>query len=282
MDTIENMTAEITSAISEVEGVSAVVLGGSRARGTHNSKSDVDMGIYYHPDRPINLVALKKIAACFDDEHRENALTPIGGWGPWINGGGWLNVRFTPVDFLFRDLGKVSAVIDACLRGEIEMAYQPGHPHGFVSSIYLSEVAVCKILWESELGELTALKKKVVPFPRMLKRALIEKFGWEIDFSLSVARKAVPRGDVVYAAGCCFRAAACMLQVLFAINEEYWLNEKGAVAMADSFRSRPEKFKERIESTIPVLEDNGDAIENAIDMLQELSRETMMLVNNGL
>ena len=54
----------------------------------------------------------------------------------------------------------------------------------------------------------------------------------EISFSLVVAQKAVVRGDVAYIAGCCFRSVACMNQVLFALNETYLLNEKGAVALA--------------------------------------------------
>lgn len=274
----ETLINAIASALKQVAGVSAVVLGGSRARGTQTATSDVDLGIYYHPDRPLDLVALNRVAAQFDDERRPQLLTPIGGWGPWINGGGWLTVRSVAVDFLYRDLSKVAAVIAACHQGQVEMVYQPGHPHGFVSSIYMGEVAVCRPVWEADRGELSALKARTTPYPAALKRALIDKFGWEIDFSLSIARKSIARGDVVYAAGCCFRAAACLLQTLFALNEQYWLNEKGAVALAETFTRRPVDFRRRIESAFALLAENGPAIAAGIDLLAGLRDELAPLL----
>src|SRR5512145_3565151 len=90
----------ITEQIKHIDGVSAIVLGGSRARGTHTPKSDIDLCIYYHPAHPLDLIALERVAAEIDDSHRAGLITPIGGWGPWINGGGWLTVQLQAVDFL--------------------------------------------------------------------------------------------------------------------------------------------------------------------------------------
>ena len=270
----------LTDEISRVPGVSAIVLGGSRARGTHDQSSDVDLGIYYQPDEPLDLDALNRVASKFDDEHRSSALTLLGEWGPWINGGGWLKINHMPVDFLYRDLHKIGNVIQACRQGLVEMAYQPGHPHGFVSSIYMGEVSVCKLLWENPQGELSALKSLTSPYSPALKHALISNFAWEVEFSLSIAEKAGLRGDVVYAAGCCFRAAACLLQILFAINEQYWLNEKGAVAIVQSLPRRPEDFQSRIESAFSKLAPSHPAILSAIQIIKALNDETSALINN--
>lgn len=273
---IESLTENIVEELRGVEGVHAIVLGGSRARGTHTPSSDVDLGIYYHPDKPLHLEQLSKIATSLDDAHRSDLVTAIGGWGPWINGGGWLNIQSFPVDFLYRDLEKVTRTLTACLRGEIEIFYQPGHPCGFLSSIYLAEVAVCKPLWDPE-GELAVLKAQIHPYPESLQQALIQKFAWEIDFSIQIAKKSIERADVTYAAGCCFRAVMCMLQSLFALNRQYWLNEKGALALADSFALKPDMLKSRVESTFQALDANPAGIEMAIDMLQELGKEVNTL-----
>lgn len=268
---------EIVRRVRAVAGVRAIVLGGSRARGTHTATSDTDLGLYYDPDRPLDLAALDEVAAELDDRRRSGLVTPVGGWGPWVNGGGWLTVQSHAVDFIYRDLRQVAGVIDACRRGEVGIVYQPGHPHGFVSSIYLAEIATCRPLWEAD-GEITALQRLASPYPAALRSALIGKFGWEVRFALETARKCIDRADVVYAAGATFRAAICLLQVLFALNEQPWLNEKGAVAMAESFPRRPPRLRARLEAAFTRLAADGDAIRAAIDDLDALEGDLAALI----
>jgi predicted nucleotidyltransferase len=44
---IETLIQDIVDEIKNVSGVKAIVLGGSRARGTGHSSSEIDLGIYY-------------------------------------------------------------------------------------------------------------------------------------------------------------------------------------------------------------------------------------------
>jgi predicted nucleotidyltransferase len=275
---VEQLLVELVALISQVDGVEAIVLGGSRARGTHTASSDVDLGIYYDPNHPLDLAALAKIATALDDQHRPDLLTQIGGWGPWINGGGWLTISSTPVDFLYRDLTQVAQVITACHAGQLEVAYQPGHPHAFVSSIYMGEVAVCHPLWDRH-GRLAILKAQTIPYPRALQQALIQRFAWEANFSLQTAHKAAGRGDVAYVAGCAFRSVACLLQTLFALNEQYWLNEKGAVALASTFRHSPPQWQARLDAAFAQLSSDPLVLADAVAQLQVLTDEVQQLVN---
>ncbi|MEP1077538.1 hypothetical protein NDI52_19240 [Leptolyngbya sp. PL-A3] len=162
--------------------------------------------------------------------------------------------------------------MDDCHNGQITIDYQPGHPHGFVSSIYMGEVALCLPLHDPK-SVLTSLKAKTIPYPAKLKEATINKFAWEISFSLVVAQKAVARGDVAYAAGCCFRGVACMNQVLFALNETYLLNEKGAVALANGFTLCPVDYQQRVESAFALLVADAELIREAIAILDAIERE---------
>ena len=107
-----------------------------------------------------------------------SSVTAVGEWGPWINGGAWLTVDGRRVDLLYRDLGKVRAVIEACHAGQVERVYQPGHPHAFVSSIYMGEVALCRVLWDPDTV-LGPLKRQCDPYPAALREALIRTFFWE-------------------------------------------------------------------------------------------------------
>lgn len=273
---IESLIHDIVDEVKNVSGIRAIVLGGSRARRTHTSSSDIDLGIYYDSHELLDLNELAKVAAKLDDEERPDILTGIGDWGPWINGGGWLRIQTFPVDFLYRDLNKVSAVIDACLNGNVEIYYQPGHPFGFSSSIYLGEIAICQPLWDRE-GLIEGLKNRISPYPIALQKTVIQTFVWEIDFSIGIAKKSVERADVAYASGCCFRGVMCMLQVLFAINKEYWLNEKGAVAIANGFAIKPANFQSRVGEIFGLLNTTPESIGKSIALLSELSEEMRSL-----
>ena len=269
----------VVERLQSIQGIAAIALGGSRARGNHTQKSDVDLGIYYNPENPLDVTALNHLASELDDNHRTNLITPIGGWGKWINGGGWLKIEGVSVDFLYRDVVQVNRVIADCHAGQITIDYQPGHPHGFVSSIYMGEVAICLPLHDP-YNVLDALKRQTTPYPIQLKQATINTFAWEISFSLFIAQKAIARGDVAYAAGCCFRSVACMNQVLFALNEEYLLNEKGAVAVANSFALCPQNYQQRVESVFALLAADAKSMMDAIAILEGIEHDLSQWYGN--
>lgn len=268
---------EVVPLVRDIDGVRAIVLGGSRARGTHHAGSDYDIGIYYDPAEPINVLRLSEVAQRLDDQRREDLVTTIGGWGPWINGGGWLKVQGRAVDFLFRDLAKVRDCAQACLRGDLEIYYQPGHPFGFLNSMYVAELSLCRVLWEDAANPVTQVKQEVWPYPKCLQDAHLGKFLWEAEFSLGIGEKAVAKHDVVYAAGCCFRSAMCLLQVLFAMNGVYWMNEKGAVSLANEFRIKPERLAERLNDVFTSIAE----IPASLKILRELYDETVALTGQS-
>jgi hypothetical protein len=235
---ITPLIERIAARLGQIDGVVAVVLGGSRARGAARRDSDIDLGIYY---RPAHCPSLRALAQELDDRHPTDAVTDYGEWGPWINGGAWLVIDGHHVDWLFRDLDRVQRTIAACRAGEPTCDYQVGHPHGFHNHIYMGEVHHCRLLHDPN-GTLATLQQATAEYPVPLKRALINRYLFEAHFSLFIARKAVDGGDTFYVAGCLFRGVACLVQVLFALNERYFVNEKGAVAAIDGCALRPAGF----------------------------------------
>jgi hypothetical protein len=244
----ETLLRRLVRAFGGVPGIRAIVLGGSRARGEAAPTSDYDIGLYYEPDHPIDVGRLAKAAVLLPGA-ASSSVTDLGEWGPWINGGAWLTVDGRRVDLLYRALDKVRGVIDACRDGRVERAYQPGHPHAFVSAIYMGEVACCRPLWDPE-AVLAPLKRQCEPYPPALAEALIRTFFWEARFAVENARHGRGRDDPAYVAGCAFRSVACLCQTLFALNRAWLLNEKGAVVGVERLAVKPADFADRVRQAI--------------------------------
>jgi hypothetical protein len=182
IDTLDRFVEKL----KQVPGIVAIVAGGSKARGTADTFSDTDHGLYYDRQNPLNVGVLDAVAAECDDRRRSGLVTAIGEWGPWIDGGGWLQMDGHLVDLLYRETSKVEAVFDDLIDGRIEVAYQPGHPFGFLSSIYVSEVALCSPLWDPDRW-ITKARARINGYPERLRRELVRRFVFEADFSLLIS-----------------------------------------------------------------------------------------------
>ena len=269
MDAVIDLAQRIADRLVAIGGVAAVVLGGSWARGSARPDSDIDLGIYYQPRERPSVPALRQLAQEIDDRHLPDLVTDYGEWGPWINGGAWLQIDGHHVDWLFRDLDRVARTIDDCRAGRPTCDYQIGHPHGFHNHIYMGEVHVCRPLHDPG-GELLRLKTLTTEYPPSLKQVLINRYLFEAQFSLDIARKPAQRGDTAYVSGCLFRCIACLVQVLYALNEQYFLNEKSAVQAVDAFALRPDGFG---ASATRALETLGEGAVTELEVLVQHVRQ---------
>ena len=235
----------MTPRLADVPGVVAVVLGGSRARGTATADSDYDLGLYFGNEARLDTDRLLEAVKGIMDDPDAAAVTPVGGWGPRIVGGGWLSMKGRKVDLLYRSRDDVAKVIRDCRSGCVTMDYQPGHPHGFCSSIWMGEVALCQPLHDPQ-GMIAELKAMTTPYPEPLRAALISRFLWEAPFSIANGEIAIARDEQTHIAGCVYRALCCIGQVLFALNGRYLINEKGALDEAASFPITIDGLRDRV------------------------------------
>jgi hypothetical protein len=175
METPDPILERVLPVLAAIPGVAAIALGGSRARGAAHAGSDTDLGLYFSQgaglDVPRLLAAIKGLV----DDPSVATVTEVGGWGPWIVGGGWLSIAGQKVDLLYRPIERIESGIRDCRDGRISMDYQPGHPHGFCSAIWMGEVALCRPL-SDPMSVIAGLKAMTAPYPDRLREALIRRF----------------------------------------------------------------------------------------------------------
>ncbi|WP_027345725.1 nucleotidyltransferase domain-containing protein [Hamadaea tsunoensis] len=250
--------------LRHVDGVAAVALGGSRARGTHRPDSDVDIGLYYRGR--LDVPALRRLAEEVTGVATD--VTEPGGWGPWVDGGGWLTVDSWRVDWILRDLDRVTRIVGDCSAGRYEIGFQPGHPLGFYSHAYAGEVALGRTLADPD-GVLAALKEQLAEYPAALRTALVEGL-WEAGFSLSGARYGVAGADPAYAAGCLFRAVGVMCHAVHAAAGAWLINEKGMVAAAGRLPTAPADFARRAQAILARVGGTPQEMARTVDECADL------------
>ncbi len=268
---VDNIIQSVTEKLSSLPCIEGIVLGGSRARGTHTEKSDIDIGIYYNSES-FDLAAINQLATELDDEHRSNLVVPPGAWGNWVNGGGWLVINGYHVDLILRDIKRVEQIIKDTEQGIVTANYQTGHPHGYISVMYRGELAISKIQYAND-ENFYELKKQAKRYPTVLQKGLTEFFMFEAGFSLMLAENSIDKDDISYVCGHCFRSISSINQVLFAVNREYCINEKRAVKMIEGFKIKPSNYKERVDKVISLISTDTDCTKKGIEALQRLVNE---------
>jgi hypothetical protein len=266
---------ELAGRLCGVPGVRGVLLGGSRARGTHTPDSDTDLGLYYRG--ALDVTALDALAKEVGGAHA--SVTAPGEWGPWVNGGGWLTIGGGAVDWLYRDLARVTAAVEEAERGVYAFHHQAGHPLGVPDFAYAGEMGLGVVLADPD-GELAALHERAETVPAALREALVGGL-WEADFLIGVARKAAPRGDASFVAGCLFRLVGVCAHALHGAAGRWLINEKGAAAAAGKLPGAPERFEQRANAIFAAVDGDplrlSEALDTAVDLVLDTADSCAMM-----
>ena len=260
---------ELAERLVSVSGVEAVALGGSRARGDHAPASDVDLGLYYRP--PLDVVALGRLAREVGGPQAQ--VTATGQWGAWVDGGGWLTIDGTAVDWIYRDLDRVQRSWRQAREGRFSWHFQIGHPLGLPSFAYAGEAAMAVVLADPT-GELTALREAAGLYPSRLRETVLESSLAEARFIVGGARKAAPRGDSAFVAGVLFRAVLLCAHAVHAHAGRWVVNEKGAVAGAGRLPGAPAGFSDDADAIFTAVGGSADALRTALDAAEQLITRT--------
>ena len=272
------LVASLAERLGAISGITAVVLGGSHARGCAKPESDIDLGLLYSEAAPFSIQQVRELAEAVNDTAGP-VVTDFYGWGRWVNGGAWLTISGQRVDFIYRSIEHLERVIDEAEAGRCELDYAQQPPFGFFSATYLGEVAVCVPLFDPE-ARLEKLKQRVADYPEALRRTIVQDYLWQAEFNLAAfARKFAARADAYGTTACLARAVNQLILVLFAINRQYPLNDKTALAEVAGFGRAPAEFASRVQQTLAHPGDSAAELVAAVERVAKLFQETVELTD---
>jgi hypothetical protein len=239
----------VVDALKNASNVVAVVLGGSYARGVAREDSDLDIGIYYRESAPLPVQEVRSIAESICTPGTIPVVTDLYGWGPWVNGGAWIQTPATKVDFIYRNLDQVRGVLEEGSRGVWRHDFDQQPPYGFRSVVYFGETRFCIPLYDP-VGEIRDLKTSVATYPELLKSRIVQDSLWGAEFSMWSCDRFATSTDVYNATGCMTRAAQFLVHAIFALNEEYFLSDKHVTRNLAQLPKRPHNCVTRLEDAL--------------------------------
>ena len=211
MNELPGSIAELVEELAAMPGAVAVVLGGSRAVGSSDARSDWDLGLYYR-----GTIELGGLAA-------RGVVYPPGSWGRLMNGGAWLRCGEERVDVLLRDLDVVEDWKGRAEKGEFEVDALLGYVAGVPTYMLSAELALCRAL----RGEVPA-----APYPAALVASGPARWRFGRSFSLDYARMHARRGNVVGAVGQAAKAVMEEGHAVLCERGQWVCNEKRLMEVA--------------------------------------------------
>jgi Nucleotidyltransferase domain len=270
------LLSTITLDLSNIPGVTAIVLGGSYARGTARPDSDIDVALYYFEKSPPEIAAIRQCAEKISKPDHPPTVAGFYKWGPWVNGGAWIHTPVGKLDLLYRNIDHVQRVLDESGNGIYHHDYYQQPTFGFVSVIYLAETKCCLPLSDSQ-NLFTQLKQRVATYPPALREKIIHDGLLIAEFTLSHAHTFSDRGDILNTVGCLTKVAYALSQALFALNGEYYFGDKGSLEAIERFPRKPKGFSSQIQETLTMLPRTPRGLKSATAEFQLLWKETVDL-----
>ncbi len=270
----QDLLKKISGRLSAIHGVQAVVLGGSYARGTPRPDSDLDLGIYYFDADPFAIAKIRRAAE--EIAVSPPTVTDFYEWGRWVNGGAWIHTAAGKVDFLYRSLNRVRTTIADARQGIVTHDYGQQPAYGFYSVIYLAETQDCLPLFDPQ-ALIVELKSQVEPYPALLKERIVSDELWSAEFTLEHARGFATAGDIYSTAGCLARAAASLVQALFALNERYFSGDKKAIDVLGGFDRLPKGFVAGLREALAYVGHTPGELGRSVSDMEGLWRSVVEL-----
>jgi hypothetical protein len=169
------------------------------------------VGLYYSENSPPDIEAIRRCAEKISGPNTRPTVVGYYKWGPWVNGGAWIQTPAGKLDLLYRKIEQVQRVIDESQQGLYQHDYYQQPTFGFVSVIYLAEIKCCLPLSDPQ-HLIQKLKRSVEIYPAVLRQNMILDCLTIAEFTIFHAHGFADRGDILNTVGCLTKIAYLLLQ----------------------------------------------------------------------
>lgn len=266
----------MTGELKQIAGVRAIVLGGSYAVGSATEDSDLDIGIYYYEQYPFDIKEIKRLAEKYASNERPT-VTDFYQWGPWVNGGAWINTANGKVDLLYKNIDQICSTVEKAKNGIWEKDFEQQPPYGFSSIIFLAETQNSLPLHDPD-QVVRKLKESVKQYPQKLKQSVIQQSLWSAEFTIWQAEKFASKTDAYTTVGCLTRAVHNLLTALFAMNEIYPMGDKRALSILEQANIKPANLTENVTDILCCTKDD---LKGKVELLKKFFEQTRELMGTA-
>ncbi len=238
----------------------AISVGGSHGKGTWDNHSDVDFRLFteaeiqYADTRPDLWV---------------DYYTAIERW----------KQKGVVVDGVWpRTIGEIDAALDQWQSGNIEPIPMDWTIWGYhiLTDIYNQAIV------EDPYGVIQGWKERLKVYSPRLRQAILDKYltmlhYWRTDYHY---RHKIDRGDIIFLAGMSAKLVHEIMQILFALNETYYVGDGSNLEFAEKFKIIPPDLNGKIHRIL--YPPQVDAIQEQYAALMSLIDEVIGLANTSL
>jgi hypothetical protein len=259
-----------------VAGEYGIAIGGSYAKGSGDSLSDVDMYLFADEVLPAARRAERVVAELGAEARPES-------WGaddPFVQGGTDFWHGGQRVECWLRSTCEVDRTLRACLGGEVRREYVVWAVMGFLGYTALADVHSMRIV-DDPHGVLARWKGAVATYPEALRQNVIGRFlpeaaFWPVNFHY---RTAVHRADVIYTSAIVQQVLQALIQVVFALNRVYFPGEKRLAYAMETLPVHPSGFARRVQELLAPPSVDVAGLETQRRELADLVAEMRALVS---
>ena len=97
--------------------------------------------------------------------------------------------------------------------------------------------------------------------------------AWEAEFLVEAAAKGAAGADTLYVSLCLSRAVGVLVQALYAGDRRWCLNEKGALAVAETLPCAPAGFGPRVRGLLGAPGETVESLTATVARARELVEE---------